>query len=146
MLNAANLHLADCRTQVRATTNAVQEAKRVLQLEIEKYIANTPQTWTPEMNSRAYAQASLEARRQRAARFGSGTTQSANDFVRDYPVPPGGTKGGKRGAVSRKTAAHYGFVVPGSPAAVNPSPAEQVAADARARAGIAAPGKPMPSK
>ena len=136
-LQAADMELADCRTRVRATTAAVQEAKRLLQLEIEKHIAANPNPWTPEMNSRAYAQASLEARRQHALKYGAkSATLSANRFVQKRMQG----YGPKRGGQSHESAARSGYVVPGSPASTT-SAAARIQAGQHATRGLTAPGE-----
>jgi len=139
-LNAADMHLADCRTRVRATTAAVQDAKRLLQLEIEKHNAANPNRLTPEMNAKLYAQASLEERRQRVLR-GATTGESARARAFVQKRMTGG--GGRRNGIGQEARARMGFVVPGSPASQAPFDPQ---ADIRARRGLSAPGQPIPGK
>ncbi len=138
-LRAADLHLTDCRLNVRRTTAALQEARGKLQQEIEKHIANTPQKFTQFDAARAYAATSLEERRQRAARFGTGESATARRFVQKRMT--GG--GPHRGALNQEQRARVGFVVPGSAAAMAP---HDYQADQRARQGLTQPGKPTPEK
>ena len=132
-LQAADMALAEYRRQVRITTAAVSDAKGRLQQEIEKHVAANPNRLTSEMNARNYAQASLEARRQRALKYGTGISQTANDFVRSRMIGFGPHRGGQ----TQRQRARTGFTVPGSPAA---AAVEYKADDHR---GLLAPGKPV---
>jgi len=139
-LRDADMALAECRRQVRITTAAVLDAKGRLQKEIEKHVAVNPNRLTPEMQARQYAQASLEARRQRALKYGTGESASARRFVQKRMT--GG--GPNRGALNQEQRARLGFAVPGSPAAMAPFDHQ---ADQRARQGLSQAGKPvLPSK
>jgi hypothetical protein len=133
------MNLAECRRQVRITTATLSEAKRRLQQEIEKYLAANPNPLTPELNARNYAMASLEARRQRALKYGTGESAKARAFVQKRMTGGGPSRGG----LSHQQASRTGYVVPGSPASMAP-PNPQ--ADIAARKGLSALGKPTPSK
>ncbi len=104
-LNAANAELTEARNTVRRRAAELQAARAKVAAAINQWqIGTSHQALTPEQNARNFALGALEERKRRAALYGTGTSATANAFVkRQRMVPPGVDpsalrKGGNRGA------------------------------------------------
>jgi hypothetical protein len=109
VVQAAQRAIADCRAVVQARTRDLQDARGVLHTRVREYMAGGEQ----HDEGAAYRATSQAERAERVRRFGTGVSASATRFVQKRMQ-----HGPARGGLSEAGRARYGFVVPGSPAAM----------------------------
>lgn len=101
---AANTELTEARLGVLRAQAGLRDLRTALAKSVEAWQSGNINKLTPEQNARNFVNAALEERKRRAAIYGSGTSQTANAFVRRQKQVPAGVdpaalkKGKSRGA------------------------------------------------